>query len=245
MMRKLLSLGLTATTVISNPVEIHNETNDKEFIKYSVVEEQNNDVDVVVRCGEFDGKAGKRIYCNISQLNIPNDIPIHYDENGSYIAEFDINNKISTQLHRKLSEKGLNSILQIANGKSEDLNAAGRIAKESNPDVYLSIHTNAYAEDSEGYFFMYNSGDFKSEKVANELSKAMTNDMVKTNNNRINEDYYVGELSEFKGEDCIAILGELGYYSNLNELQKIISDEYVEYITDQMANELYDVVNNK
>ena len=244
-MRKLLSLGLAATTVISNPVEIHNETNDKEFIKYSVVEEQNNDVDVVVRCGEFDGKAGKRIYCNISQLNIPNDIPIHYDEKGSYIAEFDINNKISTQLHRKLSEKGLNSILQIANGKSEDLNAAGRIAKESNPDVYLSIHTNAYTEDSEGYFFMYNSGDFKSEEVANELSKAMVNDMVKTNNNRINEDYYVGELGEFKGEDCIAILGELGYYSNLNELQKIISDEYVEYITDQMANELYDVVNNK
>lgn len=245
MMGKLLSLGLAATTVISNPVKIHNEINDKEFIRYSVIEEQNNDVDIVVRCGEFDGKAGKRIYCNISQLNIPNDIPIHYDEYGSYIAEFDINNKISTQLHKKLSEKGLNSILQIANGKSEDLNAAGRIAKESNPDVYISIHTNAHTKDSEGYFFMYNSGDFKSEEVASELSNVIANDMVKTNKNRVNEASYIGELNEFKGEDCIAILGELGYYSNLNELQKIISDEYVGYITDQMANELYDVVNNK
>lgn len=92
---------------------------------------------------------------------------------------------------------------------------------------------------------MYNSGDFKSEEVASELSNVIANDMVKTNKNRVNEASYIGELNEFKGEDCIAILGELGYYSNLNELQKIISDEYVGYITDQMANELYDVVNNK
>lgn len=251
-MKKLISNLLAIGTVALTPIyaqEIEKADN-KQFINFLVENNLEKNIDVVVRCGEWfneennEIKAGKRIYIsNINFLNIPNDIPIRYDKNGYYIHEFDINKKISTKIYEKLENKGLNTKLQVSTCKSEDLNAAAKIANKENPKAYISIHTNAHDDpNTEGYFFMYNPGDYESEKVADRLSESIEdNGMVVKTSNRTNSGY-IGELNCIN-EDTIAVLGELGYYTNISELQKIISDEYTDYVSEQIANELYEVLN--
>ena len=51
----------------------------------------------VIRCGEYEGKAGKRVYLNDIGLHfkdIPTDIKIHTDSEGAYVHEYDLNKKI-------------------------------------------------------------------------------------------------------------------------------------------------------
>ncbi len=231
-MNRLISTLLAIGAIATSPIKVKEveKVEPIEYINFSVGNNLKKNTDVIVRCGEWfnketnEIKPGKRTYIeNINYLNIPDDIPIRYDKDGYYIHEFDINKKISSS-------------------GSEDLNAAGRIANESDPKVYLSIHTNAHDNpDTEGYFFMYNTDDYESEKVADRLSKSIEdNGLVVKTNNRTNTGY-IGELNSID-DDTIAVLGELGFYTSLDELENIISDEYVEFVSQQIANELYEVL---
>jgi len=51
---------------------------------------------------------------------------------------------------------------------------------------------------------------------------------------------YLSLLNETGG--MINILGEFGFFSNVNELEKIISDEQVDYVSTNIANELYEIL---
>lgn len=214
--------------------------------------------DIVIRAGEWanetTAKSGKRYVwgndINISQhgltaKDIPTDIPLRKGDDGNfYISEADINLKTAKALAKKLDQKGIKVDLQYATSKSGDLNAAGRIAAAKNPKVYLSIHHNSYQLDSRGYFFMSNVGDNQSANVASRLSNSMINNYVPQMSNRLNENSYIGELNKVAAPGRISILGELGFFSNPEELKHIMSDNYVEEVTTKLANELYEVLNN-
>lgn len=218
----------------------------------------NSQTDIVIRAGEWaneqTAKPGKRYVwgtdINISEhgltaKDIPSDIPLRKGEDGNfYISEADINLKTAKALANKLDAKGINVDLQYSTSKSTDLNAAGRIAAAKNPQIYLSIHHNSYQTNSTGYFFMSNEGDTLSSKVAQQLSNSMINNLVPQMSNRANTNSYIGELNKVATNGRISILGELGFFSNPEELKHIMSDEYVEYVTTKLANELYDVLQN-
>ncbi len=229
----------------------------EDYIKYSIggtrIEQSVNEsipawqireYDVIVRVGEYNGKVGKRIYIDnldISWKNIPNDIPIHKDNQGHYISEYDINLKIAKNVYQELRNNGVNVKLQIANGKSEDLNAAGRISNISNPKLYLSLHTNYYNENSSGFFFMYNEGNVGAKNIAQRLSNSIANNgMVKQRENQANGGY-IGELNAIHNS-TIGVLGELGFFSNPNELQKIMSDKYANYVGQYLSNEIQNIL---
>ena len=238
----LLSLIVAAMIVTSVPKNI--------FANYSENEIRN--VDVVVRAGEWanenQAKPGKRYLwggdINISQhgisaKEIPTDIPLRCENNEWFISEFDINLKLARAIAKKLDSKyGVDVNLQYADNKSEDLNAAGRIAAKCNPKVYLSVHHNSFKDDTTGYFFMSNEGDTSSSVFARRLSDAMaSNGMIPQRDNRAN-DGYIGELNKVKAENRISILGEFGYF-NKAEIVKICSDEYVNYVSDKVAESIY------
>lgn len=220
-------------------------------------ENTERDVDIVVRAGEwqnmFEAKPGKRYEwgkdINISDHgltldDIPNDIPIRKDvETGTFfISEADINLKTARVLAHKLSKMGVDVDLQYSTNKSEDLNAAGRMADKKNPSIYVSIHHNSWKEDTEGYFFMYNEGDYNSSRIASRLNEALRyNGYVPQKKNRVN-DGYIGELNHVYKSGRICVLGELGFFSNPNELKYIMSDEYVDVVTTNMARELYNTL---
>ena len=199
---------------------------------------------IVIRCGEYGNddtvKAGKRAYINYEiYQQVKDSIKVRQDEHGMFISEFDINQKLSTRIAQKLSQKGVYVDLQISSEKSQDLNAAGRWAAKKNPDIYFSVHHNSYTENSSGYFFMVNNKDTVAAKVAQQLSDSLkSNPMnIPQMHNREN-DGYIGEMNVMGETDSINILGEFGFFSNPSELIKICSDEQVEFIAEQMSNEL-------
>lgn len=215
-------------------------------------------VDVVVRVGEYGNdeftKPGKRYNwgpdINISQhgisvKDIPTDIPLRCENNNFFISEFDINLKTARVLAKKLDSLGIDVDLQYSSDSSTDLNQAGVIASQKNPKIYLSIHHNSFKENSEGYFFMYNENDVESANMSYRLNESINkNGFVKPNSNRPNTKGYIGELNKVAKEGRISILAELGYFSNPNELLMIMSDEYIDYITTEMADEIYNQFQN-
>ena len=223
---------------------------DTAYADYS--ENEIRQTDVVIRAGEWGNektvKPGKRYTwgngINISKhgisiKEIPSDIPLRCENNEWFISEYDINLKLARAIAKKLDSKyGVNVNLQYATNKSEDLNAAGRRAAKCNPKIYLSVHHNSYNDDSTGYFFMYNEGDAASANVANKLSNSIaSNGYVPQRQNRANNGY-IGELNHVKETNRISILGEFGYF-NKAEIVKICSDEYVNYVSDKIAESIY------
>ena len=238
--KKVLTALIMACLIIANFTTTIQA--DDQFIRYTIGDVQQvsqmRQCEVVIRAGEYMGKSGKRIYVNGQTLNIPDDIPIRNDNDGKgfYISEWDINVKEAKALVKKLRAKGVNATLQIAYSKSEDLNAAGRIANKSNPYIYVSLHHNYYDETSRGYFAMYNPGDTKGEELATRLSNAMRNKAVPQRQNVVN-DGYIGELNSINSTTTPVLL-ELGFFSNTSELEIICSNKYVDYVSTQLANEL-------
>ena len=224
--------------------------NDKAYADYS--ENEIRKVDVVIRAGEYGNattvKPGKRYDwgkdINISQhgisiKEIPSDIPLRCENGDWFISEFDINMKLAKSIAKKLDNKyGVDVNLQYSTNKSTDLNAAGKIAAKCDPKIYLSVHHNSYNDDSTGYFFMYNQGDSNSAAVAQKLSNSIAdNGYVPQRDNRAN-DGYIGELNHVKNTNRISILGEFGYF-NKAEIVKICSDEYNDYVSDKIAESIY------
>ena len=229
----------------------YSDNSDKEFIRYSIetTQETINEraCEIIVRPGEYSGKPGKRIYLNDVNINfkdIPTDIRIHSDEHGAYIHEYDINVKEARALVRELRRRGINAQLQYTTSKGEDLNAAGRIANKSNPYLYVSVHHNYFDENSKGYFAMYNPNDKSSKIVADRLSNAIANNgLVRQRDSQPNTGY-IGEMNVLNNSTT-GVLLELGFFSNGQELINICSDEYVDYVSNNLANELVKILNEQ
>lgn len=238
---------LVVTSLLSNVATIGAEEvkdyidysvkSDKEYCSYSV---GNETPQIVIRAGEYDGKPGKRAYINPNEINVPSDIPIHQDEHGYYIQEFDINKKLATAIYKKLLNKGVSAQLHLASSKKEDLNSAGRKARRTGADMYLSVHHNSYKEDSSGMFFMCNEGEHQDALISQRLANSVKGSSVPMLDNRLNTNGYIGELNETSS--MINILGEFGFFSNPKELEIIMSDEQVEFISERVANEIYQIL---
>lgn len=225
-----------------------------EFCKYRIVEttkevmsQNKRSCEVIVRTGEYDGKPGKRIYLsetNIHFKDIPTDIKIHSDSHGAYIHEYDINVKEAKALVKELKARGVNAKLQIAGSKGQDLNAAGRIANQSNPYIYVSMHHNYYDSNAKGYFAMYNPNDNMSKIVAERLSNSIAdNGLVRQRDCQVNTGY-IGELNALN-KSTTGVLLELGFFSNGDELKVICSDEYVNKVSNNLAAELVKLLNEQ
>ena len=211
----------------------------------------NADTEVVIRPGEWGTpynnqiKAGKRIYLNERDC-INTELRIRKDETGYYIHEWDINMAIAKNVYNNLKELGIDVDLQVSTSRSQDLNAAGRIARAKNPKIYLSIHHN-YCIGANGYLFMYNNNDTVSKNVAQRLSnsiKQVTPVRQRKNTPNLREGKaYIGELNEFKNTDTIAVLAELGFFSDINgDLQHITDKKTIEAVSKALANEIYDIL---
>lgn len=245
---KKLAIILILGALLSLGIQIGYNMNDSHAL---LTEGQGTNPQIVVRIGEYGNeeevKAGKRIYINDEIYEqVKTQIKVREDEKGMFISEFDVNRKVGTRIAQELSKKGIKVDLQVSTSKSQDLNASGRWARKKNPDIYFSVHHNAFKENSSGYLFIVNNKDKVSEKVAQQLSNAIVDNPmnIPQMRNRYNENNYIGEMNEMAKIDSINILAELGFFSNPNEVVKIVSDEQVEFLATTISNELVKTLNN-
>jgi N-acetylmuramoyl-L-alanine amidase len=109
--------------------------------------------------------------------------------------------------------------------------------------MYISIHHNYYDSNSTGYFAMYNNTE-ESKELANRLSDCIkSNGQVPQRDNQLNTGY-IGELNNIN-KSTTAVLLELGFFSNKEELEIICSDSYTDYVSTQIANELTKTLNQQ
>lgn len=202
----------------------------------------NSDVQIVIRPGEYPNKPGKRN----ENINEDFDIncPIRYDEEtGWHIQEYDLNYKIANAIVEYLKSQGVNVILLETENKSQDLNAAGRRAKQYNAPIYLSIHNNSYRSTDEGYFAIVNPNDKISTDFAIDVTNALTSNpmMIPKRENRINTGY-IGEMSEKPGNKINCLLEMSFALSNPNEAKKVVNEKQLDFYAKTIGNELIQVL---
>lgn len=197
--------------------------------------------DIVVRVGEYENKPGKRLYVE-KDFKTPDDIPLRYDEGGYFISEYDINLKLASALVEKLKEKGVKVDLQVSRDRSEDLNAAGREAMSKNPKMYFAIHHNSFKEDSTGYMLMINENSPEEKTYAKLMTEALKNNPGNLPAWDVREqDGYIGEMNET--DSILNFLLEAGFFSNRDEIVKIMSDEQVEFVAEELSEVIVDILN--
>lgn len=260
MNKRLLGLFLTGTLVLASTSVF---ASNKDFVKITIGEQaaaleiehkEEDDIaakinrtrtcDVVIRVGEYEGKPGKRTYISKTQkAEFEDVITVREDNKGFYISEFDINLKTATKLYNNLKEQGVKVQLQVAEDKTEDLNAAGRKSNVSNPKLYISIHHNASdSTNAEGYYAITNEGDATAANIAGKLADSINNNgLVKQRDNMNNTGNYIGELNKIHNS-TIPVLFELGFFTNPEELKAICSDEYSDFIAVNMSAKIDNVL---
>lgn len=256
--KKLLTILLLGALLLSNTTVSESIGGVKEYIKYTISGyEMQTTLDeeiptwairkaqVVIRVGEYENKPGKRVYLHDIGLHfkdIPTDIKIHKDNDGAYIHEYDLNKKISKRIYEEMKARGIKVVYQDTYSKSQDLNAAGRIANEQNANVYLSIHTNYYNSKSKGFFIMSNQGNQMARNIADRLSSSIENNGMIPRRDALLNNGRIGEMNVINGS-TVALLAELGFYSNPNELKYLMSNEYANYVANHLADEMVKVLN--
>ena len=202
---------------------------------------------LVISPGEYPNKPGKRSSVANEVVMDKKKYPTYKDGTlGEYYINKPFVEKISEYVRAK--DNTINVVEYYRKGKSDDLNAMGKIAKENKGDIYLSIHTNFNdSKNKSGFLAMtstYNK-EYKNEsdKLANTLVEALKDNQVPIKPDRgtglaLNETK-IGELNKSM-EHMPAVLLELGYYSNPDDLQVLTSDTYINTISNRIAEAIVD-----
>ena len=112
--------------------------------------------------------------------------------------------------------------------KGEDMKERKRIANESQGDIFVSIHQNAFPKGSaKGAQVFYHKQSEEGKKLAEEIQKSLKKYVDSENTREIKENtnYYILKKTELP-----SALVECGFLSNLEEEQKLNTQEYQEKI---------------
>ena len=156
-------------------------------------------------------------------------------KNGT--IEKDINLTIALKLKKKLEDNAYKVYMtreddsQLDKKKVADLSKRCQMKKDTNCDVFISIHQNMFPQPKcFGAQVWYASND-KSKELAEGIQESIK-EQVKDNNKRIakaaKEQYKI--LRD--GYDGASIIVECGFLSNYEEEQKLKSDEHQENIVE-------------
>lgn len=196
--------------------------------------------------------------CNAKELPLKNKIiyidPGHggNDPGANYrdIKESDINLKISLKLAKLLEENG--AIVYMTryddynlanidsyNIKKSDLNNRIKIINNSNCDMFLSIHLNAYTSSTWYGAQTFYTNNNKDNIVLAEIIQKNFKKNLNTNRNikNINNRYLYDNL------DKLGVLLEVGFITNPNERNLLVQDSYQYKITNSILESVIEYFN--
>lgn len=150
-------------------------------------------------------------------------------KNGT--LEKDINLQISLKLKDILKNKGYNvsmtreDDIDLANKKIEDLNLRCKMKKETDCDIFISIHQNAFKTGNTKGLQVWYSNNEKSKNLAESIQLSVK-EQLQNNNNRVAKNAKNDYKILRDGYDGGSIIVECGFLSNYEDEQNLKNDEY-------------------
>lgn len=145
-------------------------------------------------------------------------------DNGKQLFEHEFNYIIAKYIEEYLPKNYFNIIWTTKEQIDIPLYKRVDIANKNKADLYLSIHANAFnnnwnqANGLETY--IYKKGG-KAEKIANIIHPKLIQVANQKNRGIKEANFYV-----LKETDCPALLFELGFYTNKEEIKLLLDDNY-------------------
>lgn len=156
------------------------------------------------------------------------------------IVEKDINLQISLKLKEALKKEGYTVYMTreddvaLANRKKEDLGIRCEKKKETECDIFISVHQNMFNDGkSKGTQVWYSSNE-SSKRLAESIQQAVK-ETLQPDNNRLAKDAkksYKILRDDYNGASVIV---ECGFLSNRDEEAKLQSDDYQNKIALEIA----------
>lgn len=180
---------------------------------------------------------------------------------GYEIVESKITLDIALTLAKLLEEKDLNVILSRTTDytdeerKKKEWNKLGykertKLANDSNADIFISLHINAFDGSSEvnGYDIFYcdsnnsNNDDkkFLAESIMNSFKTATNIEKIKINTMEKDDSYYV-----VKHTDMPSILFELGFCTNKQDATRLANEEWRNTVAKSISDGIIKYVDRK
>lgn len=170
--------------------------------------------------------------------------------------EKDINLSISLKLRDKLNKLGYIVIMtrdvdkglyseggSLNKKKIEDLNNRCKIKRESNCDLFISIHQNFFSESYYSGAQVWYAKNEESEKLAHTIQENLRKDLDKKNK-RVEK---VG--SSYKILRCYldtpSVIVECGFLTNPKEERKLVDEEYQDKISESLVKSINEYFENE
>lgn len=159
------------------------------------------------------------------------------------VKEKDINLNIALLLREYLESQNIKVIMtrtedrglyseDSANKKSEDMKNRVKLIEESEADYLVSIHQNSYTDAKySGAQVFYYTGSSEGEKLAEIVQSRLVNGADPQNHReaKANKEYYL-----LKKSIVPAIICECGFLSNIEECEKLSTDQYQKTIAESI-----------
>ncbi len=149
--------------------------------------------------------------------------------------EKDFNLILSKKFNEKLKSLGYNTIMTRDTDVFIDLYERPRIANENHADIFISIHANAFPNNSsiQGIEMLYFPSS-EAEK-ANSLPKIMLKEMVKGTGAKNRGTIKRPKLVVLRETKMPAVLVEAGYLTNAKEEKLLFTESYQDKIVNSMV----------
>ena len=170
-------------------------------------------------------------------------------KNGT--IEKDINLSIATKLKNKLEDCGYEVYMtreddtQLEKKKVSDLNARCKMKKDTNCEVFISIHQNMFPQSNCFGAQIWYSSNEKSKILAENVQETLKQ-KIDDNNKRIPKEAKDQYRILSDGYDGACIIAECGFLSNPNEEERLKSDDHQNKIVDGITlgiNNYFETIN--
>lgn len=159
------------------------------------------------------------------------------------LMEYEFNRSVANKVKGILEAQGVKVLMTVSGDEDTDLDERCRLANESDADVFVSIHANAFGNgewhDAKGWEIYHFEGAALAKKLAESIQEASIPELglkdrgVKTANFRV-----------IKGTYMPAVLVEHGFYTNPQEVELLKSDEWRNLAAQCDANGIMNFLND-
>lgn len=168
---------------------------------------------------------------------------------GGKIASYfekDINLAISKKLFDKLKALGYNVKMTRYDDTYIDLYERTRMANNDNAQLFISIHNNAHTSTSiRGTMVLYKSSNTDSNIIDNKkFAQIVLNEIVNTANTQNKGIVERPDLAVLRTANMSAILVEVLYGTNTNDLILLLNDQFKDQVVSAIANAVEKIFNN-